>query len=385
MKPNGMSLNLKEVATKRRSQVLRDQVCELAGRLGPGAKLPKVTELCRDMKVSPVTLNAVLHDLELEQLIVRKHAVGIFVSEKIKPRALNLALICAPESFRAAGHSPFWEILAERTRERAKVRNERLNFLFAVPREQQSTPSMALQKYLIEEIESGQIDGILGIGLPLATARWIESKQVPYVAFAGGAHRLVRLGSEKLAALGARSLADHGCSAIGVWSPCAAPPDPGMAETAAHQKSEFENVLQEFGLSFHPEFYRDLLQETLLEAGAKKINVDSHQEQGYRLAITTFDRTKSHRPDGLVICDDMMTHGALAAFKKLGLSPGKDVHIASHANAGSPILMGHDELLRIEYDPAEIADAMFDMLDVLISGQELENRVVTIAPRLRQN
>lgn len=65
-----------------------DQLAELvrAGQLGPGAQLPSVRELARDLLVSLITIRRAYADLEAEGLIVRRQGQGTFVSEGVAGR-----------------------------------------------------------------------------------------------------------------------------------------------------------------------------------------------------------------------------------------------------------------------------------------------------------
>jgi hypothetical protein len=78
-----------------------------------------------------------------------------------------------------------------------------------------------------------------------------------------------------------------------------------------------------------------------------------------------------------------MTTGAMAAMHQLGIRPGVDVHVASHANKGSALLFGYEQaLIMAEFDPAEVVTAMYEMLAVLMDGGT-PNRRSTVHARLR--
>ena len=88
--------------------------------------------------------------------------------------------------------------------------------------------------------------------------------------------------------------------------------------------------------------------------------------------------------DGVVINDDMMTIGALAAAKKLGLEVGTELKIATHANKGSSALREFEaSLTLLEVDPNEFVEAMFGMLECLMAGGEITPERRLILPKLR--
>lgn len=87
------------------------------------------------------------------------------------------------------------------------------------------------------------------------------------------------------------------------------------------------------------------------------------------------------KPDGLISCDDYATAGALEAMRELDIRPGQTIQIASHANKGLN-LFGDAPVIRIEFDPAEIAAGMLDLLNGVIDGNNRED-AVTVVPHLK--
>ena len=90
------------------------------------------------------------------------------------------------------------------------------------------------------------------------------------------------------------------------------------------------------------------------------------------------------KPEGVVITNDVMAHGALAAFRHLGVEPGRDVLLVSHANAGSPMLMGTEqELTRVEVNPQDVVQKMFKMLETLLRGDVPPHQIEWVEPVLK--
>lgn len=52
------------------------------GALGPGAKLPSVRELARELAINPNTVVRAIEALERDGVIVRRQGAGCFVSDK---------------------------------------------------------------------------------------------------------------------------------------------------------------------------------------------------------------------------------------------------------------------------------------------------------------
>ena len=80
--------------------------------------------------------------------------------------------------------------------------------------------------------------------------------------------------------------------------------------------------------------------------------------------------TPSDLPDGLLFTDDLMANAILPAFVAQGLRIGQDLRICSHANKGSGSLAEWD-ILRVEFDPADIATGLFDVLEAAMAGASL--------------
>jgi len=100
--------------------------------------------------------------------------------------------------------------------------------------------------------------------------------------------------------------------------------------------------------------------------------------QGFEWAMQWFgaDSEPATRPDGVISTDDMLAQGILMALHRLGITPGRGVQIATHSNRDSPVLLGwQDQIFRIEYDPGEIVQLLFETLEILMSGGKPEERL----------
>ncbi|MBC7808218.1 MAG: GntR family transcriptional regulator, partial [Akkermansiaceae bacterium] len=155
----------------------------LASELGANARLPSFLELRANLGVSVVTLNKALERLEGQQVLYRRHGVGIFVSPEVSRK--TIALMCNPIFFTAAEVSPFWHILVEQVRASVSEEGHRLLFQFTTDPSNGDHDGIALQMEVMEAVKAGRIHGVLGIGIPEKIGRWLESNDVPTVAFAG--------------------------------------------------------------------------------------------------------------------------------------------------------------------------------------------------------
>lgn len=361
------------------------RLTDMAHQLGPDAKLPTVLQLRDRLGVSIATLNSVLTELETQRVVRRRHGVGIYVAPNITQH--RVALICDPSFFRVAGTSPFWGLLVEKVRQRAEAEREAFSFHFGLETtdrgaEPSGETAPLLPDGMIEDLQSGRIDAVLGVGLPEGTADWIERQNIPFVSFAGPGRYIFGLDSDEIIRMGVAHLCENGCRKIGYWAAISphryvSPP----AESAAVEL--FRQVLTANGRAFDPDLVWDN-QHLVPDGGG--MHTLSHQEQGYHAAMEAFGShtNPSDWPDAIFSADDMATQGLLTALQRLGIQAGEDIKIATHSNTGSPALLGwEDRLTRLEVDPAEIVAGMFDTVEDLLRGKVPAKAYVRVKPRLR--
>lgn len=367
---------MKQLEMKGKRQELREQITHLVYRLGSGARLPRVTEMCRDFNVAPNTLNHALRQVEEEGLIRRQQGVGIFVNE-LTDNWLSqapLALVCQPSFFRSSGHSPVWDLLLEMFQAHAEKSGTPFDCHFS--RAEGVHPPLAAA--FMNAIENREIGGVLGVGLPQAGATWIMSHGVPVVNLFGPGNVSVMLDEVGLINTCVDTLVRQGCRKIALWMPIHV--DGIINQT----QTRFEEALRAHKLEVFTELI-DIGEGWIHELSR---NVPPVTEQGLQTALRFFERPRDEWPDGVVIGDDTMTRGALMALRQLKLKAGRDVLIASHANAGSPTLMGEEGLSLVEIDPAEMVSAMFERIERLMHSplsDPKKEEVINISARLRHS
>jgi DNA-binding LacI/PurR family transcriptional regulator len=194
----------------------------------------------------------------------------------------------------------------------------------------------------------------------------------------------VRINHAQTAAMGTRELIRQGCKRIALWMPVGVGLGPAEGQSSFEELDAYKAALEEGGAKYDPKFvYRleDLSDEPDTE-------VIRNREQGQAAARTFFEsQDKKSWPDGVVCLDDNMTRGALATWLHLGVKVGKEtdatLKVASHTNKNSDLLWGFEESLTLlEFDPADVAGAMFSMLETLLRDEEPASPTVSIAPRL---
>jgi len=352
-------------------QVLCSQLRERAVRLGAGAKMPTVIALRDELGVSMATLDAALRELETQQVITRKHGVGIFVSPQLHQKSVSL--VCDSSVFMSVGHSPVWDILLGAARERARLGGERFELHLAASRNELGAP---LQRGLARDIAEKYMDGVIGVGLVEDAVHWIEGQGVPFVSLFGPAFSTrsakVNIDSERFLELGAQQLAKHGCHRVALWPQQTH--DYGLGRIARIERDEH---------------WARLCRDSGLEGGPASYGTSgkSQGEQGFELASACFSKSRAQWPDGVLMGDDVLAHGALMAMRQMNVRAGTDVRVVSHANKGSAVLMGHDEpMTLLEIDPDELIEHAFRLLESLLRGETLAlaESSVSIEPQVRE-
>jgi len=349
-------------------QRLCSQLVERATQLGAGAKMPTVIALRDELGVSMATLDAALRELEAQQVVIRKHGVGIFVSPQMHQKCVSL--VCDSRFLLSAGHSPFWDILLDAARERAQKGGERFELHLAASGDDLGAP---LQRGLSRDIAERSVDGIVGVALNGDAVRWIEEKQVPFVAMFGPSFSLqsarVNMDRESFFEMGAEQLHAQGCQRVALWPQQSQDLELARLERA-EQTKEWKRVCKKYGLQSAGPSY-----------GSPE---KSSSEQGFELARACFAAPRDEWPNGLLLGDDILAHGALMGMRRLGVRVGTDVRVVSHANKGSSVLMGHDEpMTLLEYDPRELVDEAFRLLESLLRGENVSPSVF-VGPHLRE-
>jgi DNA-binding LacI/PurR family transcriptional regulator len=366
---------LSPVKHQTKTQALTSSLLQLAEQMGPDARLPTMQELSQSLHVSMMTLNRALSELEAQGVIYRRQGSGTYVSPR--PAQRTIGLVYDRDIFHT-GTSPFCGLLVDEARRRAASGDEKFSFYLAIP----SAEGEPVHEDLVEDIGKRRVDGILFVGEanPKA-AKWLQKQKLPLVALAYTpvAPWRVKIDWPQVAQLGVETLAAQGCKKIGLWVPLGVGLGRVGGAKSFPELDAFRDALKAAGLKYNEKHVWQL--ENLTDEVPATPGV-TNQEQGYRAAFETF-ADKKDAPDGLVILDDMMTRGALVTLDQLDIRVGQDVKIATHLNRGSDALRGHREVVStIEIDPAEITQAMFDMLETLMEGETPETSPLLIEPRL---
>jgi DNA-binding LacI/PurR family transcriptional regulator len=352
---------MRPIRETKLQSICRD-LTKQARLLGPEARLPTVRELAASLPASVTTVNEALRELEARHIIVRKHGVGIFVAPQIKRR--NVLVICRSSYF--VGTSPYWGALVEEIRRRALRSQMTLTLHFTQISQTDSPPEdprnrISFTPALMEEIESGLVDGVIGIGLKQKETDWIVGSGEAFVAYAGpGPFTVATASPTEMIPQGVAMLVARGCKDICLWIAYPLEGDPEPEGRRAIQA--YKDTLAAHGLTYNPE-------RVVIVDSAQQETLVPVQKQAYDITNQCFMGEKETWPDGILSLDDILTAGILSALRPKGIIPGKDITVVTHSNADSPVLLGWEsQLSRLEVNPHEVVTTLFDLLEEVMTG-----------------
>ncbi|GCE31674.1 hypothetical protein KDA_71580 [Dictyobacter alpinus] len=360
--------------TLTKVEEVRKKIREMAIEKGPDAQLLPVRELCELFSTSRITLREALAPLLADRTLYSKEREGIFVSPHIHHKLV--AILFDASVFALRGVSPFWTnlwfLFSQEAERRARFKQQTYEFYTIMPN---MDASHSLPDQVIQMITNQKVDGVLAVGLSSPLREWLLKQSIAYVSFAGGGPWVVELDSVEMVTMAARALLQQGCTKIGLWQIALQRQEQDDIQDYATFQG-LQRAYQEALLPFNSQYSKILPLPVVQPTYSMPF-----QEQGYLLAKEYFSLPESERPDGVILGDEMLAHGALTALQELGVRIGQDVKIASHANMNSPMLFGYRNMTIFEFDAIEIVQTMFSLLDTLLQGQTPHAPVTSILPR----
>ena len=360
---------------RQRTHALCDALLSMSRELGPEAKFPTIAQLASQLGASSATISDALGELEQRKIVQRVRGVGVFVAPA---RQTRVALVCNSHFLLGTEHSPFYDLLIKSASQRAHAQNEEFSYHLTLPA---AADDKALPDDFKESVRQGEVQGTIGVGINRESRAWLQENEVPTVTYASGGEIGVTINHEAVARLAVHHLASQGCRDIAYWAhqPYQLAVTPAMQRFMGRSLQAYRDALGEVGLSYRHE----LVHDPTAIAPIGSTSEITLQKQGYDVATRVFGASKA-RPDGVVIINDVLAAGALAALRRFKVAPGEDVQIASHSNAGSPTLLGYeDEIARLEIDPQQVIESLFGLLDSAMAGQTPDPSIIRIEPQLR--
>jgi len=308
-------------------------------RSKPGCRLPSEAALARRFAVSTLTLREALARLERDGLVERRHGSGTYVADPAAGRYVAVAL---GVSVAEAAGSGFFLLASKRVEHLLRGRGYNTRLFLVDQRVMDGKPSSGAAE-LADEIRRGHVLGVASVASP-GSAEWIDAGRDIGLPMAGDGSSFgnrVFVDYSEMLRHALRRLVSEGRRMIGVlaW---------GITD------SEIERVFSEEGARHRPALVRRCEHPTLPGAG-------------YR-AFCGLWSTADRKPDGLIVCDELLFNTAAMAVMELDIRVPEDLAIVTHANRGlahfSPF-----PVTRMEYDAGDFAACLVELLVALMEGR----------------
>ena len=348
-----------------KQKIVVDKLTKLAKKMGPGAKLPTARELSRALGITTATLNRSLEHLEGQGIIRCRQGSGIYVDNDVLQHRVGLVF---GENIFSSATSPFGSLMIKHCAQRAAELNKRFSFFLDLASSNGVMDGVGVPVHqdLVDALKGGKLDGVIIIArATVEQEAWLRSQGIPVIsaesrigAYEPGSESIA-FDYQKLTYLGVGRLMRAGCKTV------------GLLGVLMEHREMFKKALKKQGLSCKEEWINC---PSVVDATP----ADTHEQQGRDLAEQLLDQSgwtkkskkASNLPEGILITDDILARGALTLLSERGVVIGKDMLVCTHANKGSLELAEWGaKILRVEFDPADMARAMFDMLELLISGK----------------
>ncbi|MDX2226382.1 MAG: winged helix-turn-helix domain-containing protein [Verrucomicrobiae bacterium] len=350
--------------------LLREALLQYIGEHRAGDLMPSYNEITRIHGVTQNTIDRVMMELEGSGMVVRQQGRGTFITEWAHSKFV--ALIQADMST-AGGRLPLYSMLMLNLQILAGERGLPVLNFFNIPDFDPAGANRHQQEMFESQMALGKITGIImgSIATP-QTEAWFRSRTLPFVSVKFGEPRPgeVSLDMQEVIRQGVGGLVTGGAQSVWLVP---------VTDQRVSEGNLFYGTLAE-SCRLHG-----------LEAGVGQIlaardeggSVHNYFETYGRAVAETFlasPRVMERRP-GVVILDDLVTKGFLAGLRAGGVSPGKDVFIATLSFRGSPTLYGEEErMVRSEFNISDVASAMLDCLRALAGGPA--TRTFHVSPKI---
>jgi len=357
---------LSPVTGRRKQPMVIDALTALAKQLGPGMKMPTALELARGLGVTVTTLDRCLGKLEERGIISRRQGSGIYVSDRVAEKRVGLVF---GKNIFQPGFSAFNLLLLQHCERRAAEKRERFSFYLDTPSLNGGENGVRVHHDLLDALQNQRLDGLLMTQKRNSEQElWMRQQGLPVVVLSGEpiAPGSVWMNAVEMVRMGCRELLARGCRTLGLF---------GMLN---EHRPLFIEAMNSLGVPIREEWVISPGPDEYPEAHV-------HEQMGRDFVNAIMSRCggASGLPDGIVMTDDILTMGACAEFESQGVSLARDLQVASHSNRGSTSLAPwENSLVRMEFDPQEIVEAMFSTLETLMSGQKLAEDRVIIHPKL---
>lgn len=313
-------------------------------QLAPGEALPGIPELCRTLSVSQLTIDRAYEALETQGLIERRKGSGVFVVDRTQTG--EFAIVLQP-GLLAANASPYFRVVTANLIHLLRRENPRWRIRMHVGGPSEPGEPFLGTLDLMEPDVLPRLRGVFAFSPVYDLGPALEKAGVPLVhigSFKDCNYEVAFDQFEGFVRQALRHLRDSGCTTAGMIGH-SMPPQRNLAKLFTAQAGAC-------GLETHPEWIEQL---------------QVHDDISERAAYEAFMRWQAgpHRPQGLVVQDDVMCNGVLRATLKLGVQLPRDLRLVSFAIRG--VELGyHLPVSRVEFDGKELAERAVDLMLKLV-------------------
>ena len=319
----------------------------------PGTALPTITALRAEFGVSQATIDRALGELRAQGLIESRRGAGTFVSGRLKRRHYGLLFSHILFDSRVG---TFYHLLFAALQRRLEASGALLRLY--VPNSPDADVETKVP-LLVADAQQGLVDGLILIQhwrahpLPLSIPV-VSLGRLPFAA-----HRVIP-DDLALARCAAHALFGRQCrraAFIGL----------DVSQDGPLARDVFLREAARLGIAANSD-------ATVIAGG---YFIDGARQSG-REAFHALWARLHEKPDGLVVMNEYVAQGVIAAMGELGLRPGRELVVVSHVTKGASVLT-NTEVIRMEDDPDDIAAGIVEALDSAMDGSPCTDRFV--APR----
>ncbi len=337
---------------------------EIMAHYKPGQIMPPIMEMAKGFGVSYQTVRESLSVLETQGLVERRSGSGTYVCDWNAGR--HVAVWCERDIFDP--HASYFYRYVPRQLVRffqAQGFSAKL-YVGDVSHAEPPRADLTCTEFA-QALDSHQIRGVLALDEPTGSG-WLEllrGKDIPVVRSreinepSGSCCPLIY--DPRKSQMGAEYLLRHGRRRIALMQ-WLEPRLPGVPRSDPVLDS-FQKALAAAGAAVNQSWIRNDL-----PPGAPGAGWEEFRE------IWASSREK---PDGLVVCDDVLFLGAAMAICQLGIRVPEDLLVVTHFNKGSG-LTSPFPIVKLQVDPNEFVQEFGQMLLSRIQGEAAESSEVNI-------
>jgi len=341
--------------------LLRERIQSMA----PGVPLPSVKDLMAEFSVSQSTLVSAYAELERCGLIERKSRKGVFVADRMATGEMAVVL---SQSAMTADASPAFRMTCSVLRTVMHDFNPQCSFKVHMGVSTVSGDEFPFTLDLLNEAVLPRLRGVFSFYHLRELEKELENAGVPVVHLHHLGQYCVCFDRNDFLCQSVEHLKETGCRDISF-----------LFTKPDYESSEFIERQAQIRMA----------SETAIKGGMSCRNeMIVHgecgwtEQHGYDLFMRMWkDSEHVQRPDGIIVCDDVLCKGVLRAILHLGLKLPEDLQLITYSNQGCD-LPYHKSVTRVEFDIEAKVQCAVEMMNTLMRGQKLSEPSAILAGKL---